>query len=40
MHEYTYPNCALYIFGPEDGSPKEEIHDWRNDVIYTPTNAW
>ena len=39
LPEYTHPNRALYIFGAEDSSPDKEIHNWRNGVIYTPTES-
>lgn len=37
--EYTHPDRALYIFGPEDGSLDKEIRDWCEDVIYIPTTG-
>ena len=39
LPEYTHPDRALYIFGPEDGSLDQEIRDWCTDVVYVPTHG-
>ena len=39
LPEYTHPDRALYIFGPEDGSLDKDIRDWCEDVVYVPTNG-
>jgi tRNA(Leu) C34 or U34 (ribose-2'-O)-methylase TrmL len=39
LPEYTHPDRALYIFGPEDGSLDKEIRDWCEDVVYIPTQG-
>jgi len=35
---FCHPERAFYIFGPEDGSVKQEIIDRCPLVIYVPTN--
>ena len=37
LPEYSHPQNALYIFGPEDGSISQEIIDRADDVVYIPT---
>lgn len=37
LPDYTHPDNALYIFGPEDGSISQEIIDRADDVVYIPT---
>lgn len=37
LPEYSHPQNALYIFGPEDGSISQEIIDKADDVVYIPT---
>ena len=40
LPEYTHPDRALYIFGPEDGSLQQEILDWCGaEVVYIPTQG-
>ncbi|HLA30925.1 MAG TPA: RNA methyltransferase [Pseudomonas sp.] len=39
LPEYTHPDRALYIFGPEDGSLDDSIRAWCEDVIYIPTEG-
>lgn len=39
LPEYTHPDRALYIFGPEDGSLDQDIRDWCEDVVYIPTEG-
>jgi tRNA(Leu) C34 or U34 (ribose-2'-O)-methylase TrmL len=36
---YKHPACAFYIFGPEDGTLKEEITDFCEDIVYIPTEG-
>jgi tRNA(Leu) C34 or U34 (ribose-2'-O)-methylase TrmL len=37
LPEYSHPDNAFYIFGPEDGSISQEIIDRADDVVYIPT---
>lgn len=37
LPEFTHPNQALYIFGPEDGSIPQGILDNAHHVVYVPT---
>lgn len=37
LHEYTHPERAFYIFGPEDGTLGERITSRCRDIIYVPT---
>ena len=39
LPEYTHPDRAFYIFGPEDGSLDKRIRAWCEDVVYVPTNG-
>ncbi|GLK88784.1 RNA methyltransferase [Pseudomonas turukhanskensis] len=39
LPEYTHPDRAIYIFGPEDGSLSKEVLAWCEEVIYIPTNG-
>ncbi|MGX5219889.1 MULTISPECIES: RNA methyltransferase [Pseudomonas] len=39
LPEYTHPDRAIYIFGPEDGSLSKEIRAWCEDVVYIPTQG-
>lgn len=39
LTEYTHPDRAIYIFGPEDGSLSKEVLAWCEEVIYIPTNG-
>ena len=36
--QYTHPERAFYIFGPEDGTLGKSITSWCRDIIYVPTN--
>lgn len=38
LFEYTHPERAFYIFGPEDGTLGKSVTAWCRDVIYVPTN--
>ena len=35
--EYSHPERAFYIFGPEDGTLGKEVTSKCRDVIYVPT---
>jgi tRNA(Leu) C34 or U34 (ribose-2'-O)-methylase TrmL len=35
--EYSHPERAFYIFGPEDSSLGHRVLDWCRDAIYIPT---
>ncbi|CAA0107801.1 tRNA (cytidine(34)-2'-O)-methyltransferase [BD1-7 clade bacterium] len=35
--EYEHPKNAFYVFGPEDGSLKDDVLAWCDDVVYIPT---
>lgn len=37
LMDFTHPENAYYIFGPEDGSLKKEILDFCDYVVYIPT---
>ncbi len=37
LPDYSHPENALYIFGPEDGSIDQAIIDQADDVVYVPT---
>jgi tRNA(Leu) C34 or U34 (ribose-2'-O)-methylase TrmL len=37
LPEYTHPENALYIFGPEEGSIDQALIDKADDVVYVPT---
>ncbi len=39
LPEYTHPDRAIYIFGPEDGSLSKEVLAWCEEVIYIPTHG-
>lgn len=39
LPEYTHPDNALYIFGPEDGSITQDVIDRADDVVYIPTTG-
>lgn len=38
LQSYQHPQSAFYIFGPEDGSIKQEVLDWCVDTVYIPTS--
>ncbi len=38
LMDYTHPERAFYIFGPEDGTLGNPVTDWCRDAIYIPTN--
>lgn len=35
--EFSHPENALYIFGPEDGSISQDVIDQADHVVYIPT---
>lgn len=37
LPEFQHPEKAIYIFGPEDGSIKQELVDRADQVVYVPT---
>ena len=37
LPEYTHPERAFYIFGPEDGTLDKTVRSWCKDVVYIPT---
>jgi tRNA(Leu) C34 or U34 (ribose-2'-O)-methylase TrmL len=37
LPDYVHPEQACYVFGPEDGSLKQDIIDAADDVVYMPT---
>lgn len=37
LPEFTHPENAFYIFGPEDGSISKEVLNWCDEVVYIPT---
>ncbi|WP_411990786.1 RNA methyltransferase [Agarivorans sp. DSG3-1] len=39
LPDFTHPEQALYIFGPEDGSISQELVDKADDVVYVPTQG-
>ena len=39
LPEYTHPDRAIYIFGPEDGSLSKEVLAWCEEVVYIPTKG-
>lgn len=37
LPEFTHPEKALYIFGPEDGTISQKVVDQADSVVYVPT---
>lgn len=37
LPEYTHPEHALYVFGPEDGNLKQDVVNAADEVVYIPT---
>lgn len=37
LMSFDHPECAYYIFGPEDGSVSQDILDHCDHVVYIPT---
>lgn len=36
---FKHPDNAFYVFGPEDGSIKNDTLSWCDDAVYIPTNG-
>lgn len=39
LPDFTHPEQAIYIFGPEDGSVPQELIDKADHVVYIPTTG-
>lgn len=39
LPEYTHPERAFYVFGPEDGTLGRRVLDWCRDRIMVPTSG-
>ena len=39
LPSFQHPEKAMYLFGPEDGSLKQEIIDKADHVVYMPTHG-
>ncbi|NVK24486.1 MAG: RNA methyltransferase [Gammaproteobacteria bacterium] len=39
LPSFQHPEKAMYLFGPEDGSLKQEMIDNADHVVYMPTNG-
>ena len=39
LPQFEHPDNAFYIFGPEDGSIKQDTLQWCDDVVYVPTKG-
>lgn len=39
LPEFVHPENAYYVFGPEDGSLKQDIVDVADAVVYMPTKG-
>lgn len=39
LPEFQHPEKAFYVFGPEDGSIKQEVVDKAEHVVFMPTNG-
>lgn len=37
LPHFIHPQDAVYIFGPEDGTIKQQVIDYADDVVYIPT---
>ena len=37
LTNYSHPQQAFYIFGPEDGNVPDDILEWCRDVVQVPT---
>ncbi|KGJ89089.1 RNA methyltransferase [Colwellia psychrerythraea] len=37
LPHFVHPQQAVYIFGPEDGTIKQQVIDFADDVVYVPT---
>ena len=36
---FTHPERAFYVFGPEDGTLGKQVTSWCRDVVYVPTHG-
>lgn len=39
LFTYKHPQCAFYVFGPEDGTLGAQTLEWCRDVVYVPMNG-
>lgn len=39
LMQFTHPQNAFYVFGPEDGSLSKEVVNWCQHVVYIPTTG-
>ncbi len=39
LPEYEHPECAYYVFGPEDGTLGKQVLTWCRDKVYVPGNG-
>lgn len=39
LFDYTHPQRAFYVFGPEDGTLGASVLGWCRDKVYIPTNG-
>ena len=39
LPSFQHPEKAMYLFGPEDGSLRQEVIDQADYVVYMPTNG-
>lgn len=39
LPQFTHPDNAIYLFGPEDGSLPQEVVDQADHVVYIPTHG-
>jgi len=37
IQDFTHPERAFYVFGPEDGSVPKAVQEWCKCVVYIPT---
>ena len=38
LPDYTHPERAFYVFGPEDGDLGERVFSWCRDVVVIPSH--
>jgi len=39
LQEYTHPERAFYVFGPEDGTLGKNVTSWCRDTVYVPSDS-
>lgn len=39
LPDFTHPERAFYIFGPEDGTLGKKVTDWCKHTVYIPTKT-